>query len=147
MRISTKHFIDSRPNLYLLRSFSSVNWSRSISCCRNFFFTYLCQRKVRHFVCFYKLFPTISELIDLLSGLNLTRSFFPRLVLIVLSGTESNRGIKYISRLARFNLFNNGVGYIQTDHQVSWKLPTHPSPEPTLTITFHLRQNDGLGEG
>ena len=65
----------------------------------------------------------------------------------MLSGTESNRGIKFIPRLARFNLFNNGVGYIQTDHQVSGKLPTHPTPEPTSTITFHLGQNDGLGEG
>ena len=31
--------------------------------------------------------------------------------------------------------------------QVSAKLPTYPSPELTLTLTFHLGQNDGLGEG
>ena len=37
LRISNKYFIDSRPNLYLLRSSLSVNWSRSISSCRNFF--------------------------------------------------------------------------------------------------------------
>ena len=29
----------------------------------------------------------------------------------------------------------------------SGKLPTHPSPELTLTLTSHLGQNDGLGEG
>ena len=27
------------------------------------------------------------------------------------------------------------------------KLPTYPSPKQTLTLTPHLRQNDGLGEG
>ena len=30
---------------------------------------------------------------------------------------------------------------------VSGKLPTYPSPKPTLTLTSHLGQNDGLGEG
>ena len=30
---------------------------------------------------------------------------------------------------------------------VSGKLSTYPSPEPTLTLTFHLGQNVGLGEG
>ena len=35
-RISTRNFIDSRPNLYLLRSSSSVSSSRSISRCWNF---------------------------------------------------------------------------------------------------------------
>ena len=30
---------------------------------------------------------------------------------------------------------------------VSGKLPTHPSPKLTLTLTSHLRQNNGLGEG
>ena len=29
---------------------------------------------------------------------------------------------------------------------VSGKLPTHPSPEPTLTLTSYLRQNVGSGE-
>ena len=29
---------------------------------------------------------------------------------------------------------------------VSGKLPTYPSPKPTLTLTSHLRQNVGLGE-
>ena len=31
--------------------------------------------------------------------------------------------------------------------KVSGKLPTYPSPELTLALTFHLGQNDGLGEG
>ena len=30
---------------------------------------------------------------------------------------------------------------------VSGKLPTFPSPKPTLTLTSHLGQNVGLGEG
>ena len=30
---------------------------------------------------------------------------------------------------------------------VSGKLPTYLSPKPTLTLTSHLRQNVGLGEG
>ena len=31
--------------------------------------------------------------------------------------------------------------------QVSEKMPTYPSPKPTLTLTSHLGQNVGLGEG
>ena len=30
---------------------------------------------------------------------------------------------------------------------VSWKLPTYPSPKPTLTLSSYLEQNVGLGEG
>ena len=30
---------------------------------------------------------------------------------------------------------------------ISGKLPTYPSPKPTLTITAHLGKNVGLGEG
>ena len=30
---------------------------------------------------------------------------------------------------------------------VSGKLPTYPSPKPTLTLTSHLGQNVGFGEG
>ena len=33
------------------------------------------------------------------------------------------------------------------DQYVSGKLPTHPSPKPTLTLTFHSGQNVDLGEG
>ena len=32
-------------------------------------------------------------------------------------------------------------------NQISGKLPTYPSPKPTLTLVSHLRQNVGLGEG
>ena len=31
--------------------------------------------------------------------------------------------------------------------QVSRKLPTYPSPNSMLTLTSHLWQNSGLGEG
>ena len=31
--------------------------------------------------------------------------------------------------------------------EVSGKLPSYPSPKPTLTPTAHLKQNVGLGEG
>ena len=31
--------------------------------------------------------------------------------------------------------------------EVFGKLPTYPSPMLTLTLTSHLGQNDGLGEG
>ena len=30
---------------------------------------------------------------------------------------------------------------------IPWKLPTYPSPKPTLTLTFYLGQNIGLGSG
>ena len=30
---------------------------------------------------------------------------------------------------------------------LSGKLPTHPSPKPTVILTSHLRQNVGLEEG
>ena len=30
---------------------------------------------------------------------------------------------------------------------ILWKLPTYPSPKPTLTLNFYLGQNIGLGRG
>ena len=33
------------------------------------------------------------------------------------------------------------------DNKTNRKLPTYPSPKPTLTPTSHLGQNVGLGEG
>ena len=30
---------------------------------------------------------------------------------------------------------------------ISGKLPTYPSPKPTLTLSSYLEQNVGLGEG
>ena len=32
-------------------------------------------------------------------------------------------------------------------YYLSGKLPTYPSPKPTLILTSHLRENVGLGEG
>ena len=50
-----------------------------------------------------------------------------------------------------FHLKNNSwdLSYTTTTWPscVSGQLSTYPSPKPTLTLTSHLRQNDGLGEG
>ena len=40
--------------------------------------------------------------------------------------------------------------FIDTNSGLIWvsgKLPTYPSPKPTLTLTSHLGQNVGFGEG
>ena len=40
--------------------------------------------------------------------------------------------------------------FIDTNSGLIWvsgKLPTYPSPKPTLTLTSHLGQNIGFGEG
>ena len=40
--------------------------------------------------------------------------------------------------------------FIDTSSALIWvsgKLPTYPSPKPTLTLTSHLGQNVGFGEG
>ena len=39
------------------------------------------------------------------------------------------------------------VAKIYGSSYVSWKLPTYPSPKPTLTLTSHLGQNVGSREG
>ena len=52
---------------------------------------------------FDQVFPPISELIDLARWIKFNPSFITWLVLIVLSGTESNRRINFHPRLARFN--------------------------------------------
>ena len=36
---------------------------------------------------------------------------------------------------------------VRDHHTFLGKLPTHLSPKPTLTLTSHLGQNVGLGEG
>ena len=36
---------------------------------------------------------------------------------------------------------------VRDHHTFPGKLPTHRSPKPTLTLTSHLGQNVGLGEG
>ena len=42
-----------------------------------------------------------------------------------------------------------GLGLTQTTGtvQVSGKLPSYPSPKPTLSLTSHLGKNVSLGEG
>ena len=39
------------------------------------------------------------------------------------------------------------MGPVDGSLYLSGKLPTHPSPKPALTLTSHLGQNVGLGEG
>ena len=58
---------------------------------------------MRHFVCFDQVFAPISELIDLARWIKFNPSFITWLVLIVLSGTESNGRINFNPGLARFN--------------------------------------------
>ena len=41
----------------------------------------------------------------------------------------------------------NALGNLAHNLQRNGKLPTYPSPKLTLTLTSHLGQNDGLGEG
>ena len=64
----------------------------------------MCERTVSPpFICFDKLFPPISQLIVLARWVKFNSLLIPGLGLIVLSGTESNRGIKFFPRLAIFN--------------------------------------------
>ena len=56
----------------------------------------------RHFVCFEKFYSAVSELIHLARCVKFNRWFILRIVLIVLCGTESNRRINFIPRLAGF---------------------------------------------
>ena len=41
----------------------------------------------------------------------------------------------------------SSCGFIVKQISEAGKLPTHPFPKLTLTLTSHLGQNDGLGEG
>ena len=53
---------------------------------------------------------------------------------------------RFLSRgqqLCKFFGANESVGSLY----VFGKLPTYPSPQPTLTLTSHLGQNVSLGEG
>ena len=44
--------------------------------------------------------------------------------------------------------FLNLSGSASRSRSRFWEtIPTYPSPNPTLTLTSHLRQNVGLGEG
>jgi len=42
---------------------------------------------------------------------------------------------------------DSGIWHILDHYIFPGKLPTYPSPKPTLTFTSHLGQNVGLGEG
>ena len=44
-------------------------------------------------------------------------------------------------------VMNSAQNSNQRSIYVSWKLPTYPSHKPTLTLTSHLGQNVGLGQG
>ena len=59
--------------------------------------------EIRHFVCSDQVFTSISELIDLARWIKFDPCLIPRLALIVLSGTEFNRGINFNPELARVN--------------------------------------------
>ena len=79
----------------------------------------MCERKVSPpFVCFDKLFPLISEFIVLARWVKFNSLLMPGLVLIVLSGTESNRGIKFFPRLAIFNPGLAIIGFAGTGPDV-----------------------------
>ena len=46
-----------------------------------------------------------------------------------------------------YKIMKDTVPRIEGSLYVSGKLPTYPSPNSTLTLTSHLGQNVGLGEG
>ena len=46
-----------------------------------------------------------------------------------------------------YKLMKDPVPRIEGSLYVSGKLPTYPSPNPTLRLSSHLGQNVGLGEG
>ena len=63
----------------------------------------------------------------------------------MLSGTESNRGIKCIPRLARFNLFNNSVGYIQTGQALECLLLSIGAKQPRFQGPLLLVRRSVIG--
>ena len=50
-------------------------------------------------------------------------------------------GMKWVNKQSELNSTISG------SIKVSGKLPTYPSPKTTLSLTSHLGQNFGLGEG
>ena len=110
------------------------------------------------FCLFYKRFPLLSDLIDLARWVKINTYFIPRLRLIMLSGTGSNRGTKSIPRLARFNPRLALIGFSGTRARsfaamVTWR---HNSPlrlRPSLTqhswlnLTLFLQLACGLNHG
>ena len=55
--------------------------------------------------------------------------------------------IGLIVKFCYFFIFPFPVLVPRFSGSVSGKLPTYPSLKLSLTLTFHLGQNDGLGEG
>ena len=109
-RISVRNSMESRPNLYLLRSSSSEKSSRKISCSRNFLsrifggITGISKSAILFVLTnFDQFYSPISELIDLSRCVEFNPWFILWIVLIVLSGTEINRRINFIPGLRRFN--------------------------------------------
>ena len=99
LRISTKYVIYFRPNLIYCKALRQWIGRNQFLAVRTFFSRIcgVCGNGRSAILCFYKLSPPISELIDLAGR------FISRLMLIVLSGTKSNRGIKFIPWLGRCN--------------------------------------------
>ena len=58
---------------------------------------------IGHFVLFGESFPSISELIHLARCVKVHLYFNPGIVLIALSGTETNRRLNFILGLGRIN--------------------------------------------
>ena len=84
------------------------------------------------FVCFDKLFPPFSELIVLARWVKFSSLLIPGLVLIVLSGTESNRGIKFFPWLAIFNPGLAIIGFPGTGafrYWIWWEMESTPKIE------------------
>ena len=109
-RISVRNSMESRPNLYLLRSSSSEKSSRKISCSRNFLsrifggITGISKSAILFVLTnFDQFYSPISEFIDLSRCVKFNPWFILWIVLIVLSGTEINRRINFIPGLRRFN--------------------------------------------
>ena len=99
LRISTKYWIDSRPNWKALHQWIGRDQFLVVGT----FFHVFEATVSPPFCLFYKRFPLLSDLIDLTRWVKINTYFIPRLRLIMLSGTGSNRGTKCIPRLARFN--------------------------------------------
>ena len=99
------YFIDSWPNLNLLQSSLSMNQWQWISCCWNFL-SHICGpikgTVSPPFCLFWQTCYLINILIDLTRWVTFNTQFIPRLRLIMLPGTESNCGIKFIMWLAVF---------------------------------------------
>ena len=57
-----------------------------------------------------------------------------------------NKKKKWFVRLPSYAVYLK-VKHQRDHYTFLGKVPTYPSPKPTLTLTSHLGQNVGLGEG